>query len=191
MANAPTRLGGGIAMTVPEPKRESCDRADTIIKRSENCHWITVHDRQQLHANLRIALDTEVEAGGPYLNNGWNAARLLVGVMQTDARDAEIEALSGDIRWAINVLLEKIAAKFEANDTWDIWKSDAASLVRSFKHALPAQCREDVARALHEAHKPFCDYTYDFEDPQSSRHVYETLADAVLALLAEPSRGKT
>lgn len=39
-----------------------------------------------------------------------------------------------DIRWAVNVLLETIAAKFEANSTLDIWRSDAAALVRSFKH---------------------------------------------------------
>ncbi len=43
---------------------------------------------------------------------------------------------SGDVRWAVNVLLEKIAAKFEANDTYDIWRSDAAATVRSFKHDL-------------------------------------------------------
>lgn len=55
------------------PSKEMCDRAETIIARAVNCHWITVHDRAQLKANLRIALDTEVEAGGPYLNNGWNA----------------------------------------------------------------------------------------------------------------------
>lgn len=40
-----------------------------------------------------------------------------------------------DVRWAVNVLLEKIAAKFEENPTWDLWRSDAAALVRSFKHA--------------------------------------------------------
>lgn len=42
-----------------------------------------------------------------------------------------------DIRWAVNVLLEKIATKFEANETMDIWRSDAAALVRSFKHKFP------------------------------------------------------
>lgn len=42
-----------------------------------------------------------------------------------------------DIRWAVNVLLEKIAAEFEAYETMDIWRSDAAALVRSFKHQLP------------------------------------------------------
>ena len=49
---------------------------------------------------------------------------------------------SADIRWAVNVLLEKIAEKFEANETLDIWKSDAAALVRGFKHdaaSAPAQ----------------------------------------------------
>jgi hypothetical protein len=39
-----------------------------------------------------------------------------------------------DVRWAVNVLLEKIAVRFEETDTWDVWKSDAAALVRSFKH---------------------------------------------------------
>ena len=42
-------------------------------------------------------------------------------------------------RWAVNVLLEQIACKFEANDTWDVLKSDAAALVRSFKHDLASQ----------------------------------------------------
>lgn len=42
-----------------------------------------------------------------------------------------------DIRWAVNVLLEKIAAEFEANETMDIWRSDAAALVRKYKHQLP------------------------------------------------------
>lgn len=40
-----------------------------------------------------------------------------------------------EIRAGINILLETIAAKLEANDTLDIWRSDAASLVRSYKHA--------------------------------------------------------
>jgi hypothetical protein len=45
-------------------------------------------------------------------------------------------AETADIRWAVNVLLEKIAAKFETNETLDIWRSDAAATVRSFKHDL-------------------------------------------------------
>jgi hypothetical protein len=47
-----------------------------------------------------------------------------------------------DVRWAVNVLLEKIAEKFEANETMDIWRSDAAALVRSFKHVLPEPANE-------------------------------------------------
>lgn len=43
--------------------------------------------------------------------------------------------VQSDVRWAVNVLLEKIAVKFEENPTWDLWRSDAAALVRSFKHA--------------------------------------------------------
>jgi hypothetical protein len=55
-------------------ERETCDRVDTIVGRCVNCGWITVHNEQQFRATLRIALNTEVEAGGPYLNNGWNRA---------------------------------------------------------------------------------------------------------------------
>lgn len=40
--------------------------------------------------------------------------------------------------------------------------------------------RDMIARALHEAHKPYCDYTYAFEHPMSSREVYEALSAAVL-----------
>lgn len=44
-----------------------------------------------------------------------------------------------DIRWAINYLLEQIAKKFEAHETFDLWRWDAASIVRSFKHDLSRQ----------------------------------------------------
>lgn len=46
-----------------------------------------------------------------------------------------------DIRWAVNVLLETIAAKFEANPTFDLWRSDAAALVRSYKHKPDGSAR--------------------------------------------------
>jgi hypothetical protein len=42
------------------------DRADLVIKRAANMHWITVHNEDQLKQTIRIALDMEVEAGGPY-----------------------------------------------------------------------------------------------------------------------------
>lgn len=41
-----------------------------------------------------------------------------------------------DIRWAVNYLLEQIARTFEAHDTMDIWRSEAAQLVRIHKHDL-------------------------------------------------------
>jgi len=46
-----------------------------------------------------------------------------------------------DVRWAVNVLLEKIAEKFERWDTFDLFRSEAAATVRGFKHSLavPAQ----------------------------------------------------
>jgi hypothetical protein len=39
-----------------------------------------------------------------------------------------------DIRWGVNVLLEKIAKNLESWETMDIWRSDAAMVVRGFKH---------------------------------------------------------
>jgi len=50
---------------------------------------------------------------------------------------------------------------------------------------------ESVARALHEAHMPYCDYTYPFEDPMSSADMYRTLARAVTRVSpsAEPDSG--
>ena len=47
---------------------------------------------------------------------------------------------------------------------------------------------EVVARALHEAHKPWCDYTYPFEHPMSSREVYETLARAAIKAITSGQR---
>jgi hypothetical protein len=45
---------------------EMVDRAEIVIQRAVNCGWITVQNREQLKATIRIALDTEVRAGGPY-----------------------------------------------------------------------------------------------------------------------------
>lgn len=58
------------------------------MQRSVNCGWITVHNEQSFLANLRIALDTEVEAGGPYLNDGWNKEE--VGEIMPKLGDEEL-----------------------------------------------------------------------------------------------------
>jgi hypothetical protein len=53
----------------PVEQRELCDRAEIAIDRALNCGWIAFNSstaRASLHATLRIALDMEVEAGGPY-----------------------------------------------------------------------------------------------------------------------------
>jgi len=47
--------------------KEICDRAEITVHRAVNCGWITAHNRYQLKRTIRIALDMEVEAGGPYL----------------------------------------------------------------------------------------------------------------------------
>lgn len=43
------------------------------------------------------------------------------------------------IRAGINILLEKIAEKFEGWPTYDVWRSDAAMVVRGFKHQANAE----------------------------------------------------
>ena len=58
------------------------------------------------------------------------------GVGEIERLTAERDVLTQDARWAINVLLETIAKKFDDWSTWDIWKSEAAGTVRSFKHDL-------------------------------------------------------
>ena len=46
--------------------REHIAREKVVSNRAENCGWITIHDRAQFEALIRLALNTEVEAGGPY-----------------------------------------------------------------------------------------------------------------------------
>lgn len=67
---------------------------------------------------------------------------------------------TNDIRWAVNVLLDKIAAKFEAHETWDIWKSQAADIVRGFKHAnvAPPQASESGLETTKTLHQFASDY---------------------------------
>lgn len=50
--------------------REPCDRAEIVVQRMK--HAINPIHVDELKRTIRIALDTEVEAGGPYLNDGWN-----------------------------------------------------------------------------------------------------------------------
>lgn len=58
----------------PIPQKEPCDRAGLLIQRATNMGWLTDKGKAEMQAHIRIGLDTEVEAGGPYLNNGWNRA---------------------------------------------------------------------------------------------------------------------
>lgn len=51
-----------------------------------------------------------------------------------------------DVRWAVNYLLEQIAAKFEAWETFDLFRSEAAATVRSFKHDLIAHGAQNLAQ---------------------------------------------
>lgn len=63
-ANCP--VGGNFACTCGVDQ-EPVDRAEILIQRAVNCGWITVHDRDQLKANIRVALDQEVRSGGPFI----------------------------------------------------------------------------------------------------------------------------
>ncbi len=47
-----------------------CDRAEVVVKRAIDCGWLEEYstDIPQLQATIRIALDTEVRAGGPWLD---------------------------------------------------------------------------------------------------------------------------
>jgi hypothetical protein len=59
------------------------------------------------------------------------------------------------------------------------------------EEAALSDYEERIARALHEAHKPYCDYTYPFEHPMSSAHVYRALARAVTRVAPQvPSPGR-
>jgi hypothetical protein len=52
-----------------------------------------------------------------------------------------------DVRWGVNVLLETIAKQFEAWDTMDLWRSQAADLVRSHKHITKPEIEAATAAA--------------------------------------------
>jgi hypothetical protein len=56
-----------------------------------------------------------------------------------------------DVRWAVNYLLEQIAAKFEVWDTFDLFRSEAAATVRSFKHDLAAKPPAAPVETGHDA----------------------------------------
>jgi hypothetical protein len=81
------------------------------------------------------------------------AAGVHAAVIAARELEPRTPAETADVRWAVNVLLEKVATKFEAWETMDLWRSDAASTVRSFKHDLAAsssaQCYCDIMTGNH------------------------------------------
>lgn len=78
-----------------------------------------------------------------------------------------------DVRWGVNVLLETIAQKFEAWDTYDLWRSDAAATVRGFKHAAPSVSSAPSNSDVQSASEP------------STREVLDDLADKVSAKIVQ------
>lgn len=91
-----------------EPKQEICDRAAIVVARMVG--WVPEEKRGELAAHIRIALDTEVEAGGPYINNGWNKRSLFPPEPiegNDDAVVSALDALTCDQQYA---LAQSIAA---------------------------------------------------------------------------------
>lgn len=79
------------------------------------------------------------------------------GSPEPSIQDVGYNPSTSDIRWAVNVLLEKIAAKFEGWDTMDLWRSDAAATVRGFKHDLTLSTVSSTTRRdpiLHDERFP-------------------------------------
>jgi len=79
-------------------------------------------------------------------------------ISSTQPASAQPAPEISDIRWAVNVLLEKIAERFDKWNTADVWRDEAAATVRSFKHAAPQYQgpltgeQELPAPACHEPH---------------------------------------
>lgn len=96
--------------------------------------------------------------------------------------------MSEDIRWTVNVLLEKIAVKFETWDTMDLWRSDAAQTVRGFKHDLaapgiPAQQQpSDLRYGIADIVQAFASGDY-----HPTRRDCEETADKIVTALASVS----
>lgn len=82
----------------------------------------------QSDANNMAGVAEQSGAGAPETSVRCGAPAALAATPQSDVQD---------IRWAVNYLLEQIAGKLSDWPTHDIWRSDAADLVRSFKHDLP------------------------------------------------------
>lgn len=64
-----TELDDAVKRLAAIPPRTQCDRAELVIQRGLAQNWITFNTstaHAQVHATLRIALNMEVEAGGPY-----------------------------------------------------------------------------------------------------------------------------
>lgn len=79
-----------------------------------------------------------MKPGGDPLANCEVCDPLAQEAQQSPIRNVGYNASTSDIRWAVNVLLEKIAERFDKWDTADVWRDEAAATVRSFKHPTPS-----------------------------------------------------
>lgn len=118
----------------PEIERE---QVMTLLAEQWNTRAITAHPDREKVARI---IDPSAWRDQGYKHAEWRIEQSLKKADEIIAAglasDEPPKALNEtEIRAGINILLETIAKKFEANDTFDIWRSEAADMVRSYKHA--------------------------------------------------------
>jgi hypothetical protein len=132
--------------------RLSADRESEIAKRASE--FIRTNDPFGDHFSSR---DLQILAGEPaslqaqYEDcpcGGNDCSAVPGGPLYNCPYAAQPQQSAGneDVRWAVNYLLEQIAAKFEAWETFDLFRSEAAETVRSFKHDLIAHGAQNLAQ---------------------------------------------
>lgn len=120
-------------------------------------------DREIYHTPYNSVHDDSIhvtEGGGIGEGASKTCNSYLERALKAEAALAALQSCSAgneDVRWAVNYLLEQIAAKFEAWETFDLFRSEAAATVRSFKHDLSRNVGSDVPipdNSSHPLNKP-------------------------------------
>jgi hypothetical protein len=141
--------------------RTQCDRAELVIQRALSCGWITFNTsvaHSQFHATLRIALNMEVEARGPY------PVESAPPLSTSEPAEAYIQ----ELRTAIGELLDALPTDFPHRDRYN-------DLTATKPAGAPSE--EDMARALEDADRR--------ASQRISRDYWNYLARSVLALLRQ------
>lgn len=106
---------------------------EKLEQHGRNCRFWNDQYETDCNCGLRYRIELQTERE---MHAAWRK--------RAEEAEAVINALPQgvpvtDVRWAVNVLLEQVAAKFDTWDTWDLFRSEAAATVRSFKHDLSSQ----------------------------------------------------